>query len=188
MGRRAPICRRRRPSRWPPRRRRRASVRRRPPSPPLGSRRGSSGAGCLPILSGRLSRFCFLKFCAPNTGTAPSLTTLPDVEVAFDDADLTWFNVWSAQTGNGSTFKVSHAGSTTTVRLGSFSVALIQVQLAAGQTRNATGATTLPNRIRRGRLTNRGVAFGDDQQREYGRGVERRLVRHKCSAPQERRN
>lgn len=107
------------------------------------------------------------------------MTTLPDVEVAFDDADSTWFNVWSAQTGNGSTFKVSHAGSTTTVRLGSFSVALNQVQLAAGQTRNATGATTLPTGF--GAVTLQ-IAASLSETTSNGNTVvvvERRLVRHK---------
>jgi hypothetical protein len=60
----------------------------------------------------------------PNTAAAPSLTTQPDVEVAFDDSDSSWFNVWTAQTGTGSTFKVTHSGATTTVRLGAYSVAL----------------------------------------------------------------
>jgi hypothetical protein len=81
----------------------------------------------------------------PNTGTAPSLTALPDVEVAFDDSDSSWFNAWKTQTGAGTTFQVTHSGSTTTVRLGNFSVALNSVPLAAGQSRNATGTTVLPS-------------------------------------------
>jgi hypothetical protein len=81
----------------------------------------------------------------PNTAAAPSLTAQPDVEVAFDDSDSSWFNVWTAQTGNGSTFKVTHSGATTTVRLGAYSVGLNQVSLAAGQSRNATGTTVLPS-------------------------------------------
>ena len=77
----------------------------------------------------------------PNTGTTPSLTGSPDVEVTFDDADSSWFNVWNTQTGNGTTFSVTHNGgaNTTTVRLGAFSVPLNAVPLSAGQTRNATG-------------------------------------------------
>ena len=76
----------------------------------------------------------------PNTGTAPSLTALPDVEVTFDDADSSWFNVWNGQTGSGITFSVTHNGgaNTTTVRLGAFSVALNKVPLAASQTRTLT--------------------------------------------------
>ncbi len=76
----------------------------------------------------------------PNTGTAPSLTALPGVEVTFDDADSSWFNVWNGQTGKGTTFSVAHNGGakTTTVRLGAFSVALNQVPLAASQTRTLT--------------------------------------------------
>ncbi len=81
----------------------------------------------------------------PTTGAAPSLTALPDVEVKFDDSDSSWFNVWNSQPGNGSTFKVTHSGSSTTVRLGAFSVALNSVPLAAGQTRSATGTSNLPN-------------------------------------------
>lgn len=75
----------------------------------------------------------------PISGTIPSLTSAPDVEVAFDDGDSSWFNVWNAQSGNGSSFSVKHSGSTTTVRLGAYSVALNPVPLAAGQSRNATG-------------------------------------------------
>jgi hypothetical protein len=81
----------------------------------------------------------------PNTGPAPSLTALPLVQVAFDDFDSSWFNVWNAQPENGSAYKATHSGSTTTVRLASYSVTLNQVQLAAGQTRNATGTTVLPS-------------------------------------------
>jgi hypothetical protein len=71
----------------------------------------------------------------------PSLTTTPDVEVAFDDADSSWYNVWSTQTGAGSAFAVTHNGgaATTTVRLGAYSVTLNPVPLAAGQSRNANG-------------------------------------------------
>jgi hypothetical protein len=77
----------------------------------------------------------------PNTGTAPSLTGFPDIEVTFDDADSSWFNVWNAQAGSGTTFSVTHNGGTnsTTVRLGAFSVAFNSVPLAASHTRNATG-------------------------------------------------
>lgn len=76
----------------------------------------------------------------PNTGTTPSLTALPDVEVTFDDADSSWFNVWNTQTGSGTTFTVTHNGAanSTTVRLGAFSVALNAVPLAAGQSRKLT--------------------------------------------------
>jgi len=74
----------------------------------------------------------------PNTGTVPSLTALPDVEATFDDADSSWFNVWNSQPGKGTTFAVSHSGSSTTVRLGAFSVPMNRVPLGAGQTRNAT--------------------------------------------------
>jgi hypothetical protein len=81
----------------------------------------------------------------PTTGTAPSLTALPDVEVRFDDSDSSWFNVWNSQTGSGSAFAVTHSGSSTTVRLGVFSVALNPVPLAAGQTRTATGTFNLPS-------------------------------------------
>jgi hypothetical protein len=80
---------------------------------------------------------------APTTGPAPSLTGNPDVEVAFDDADSSWYSVWSTQTGAGTAFVVTHSGSTTHVRLGNYSVAMNAVPLAAGQTRNATGTTVL---------------------------------------------
>ncbi len=77
----------------------------------------------------------------PNSNTPPSLTGFPDVEMTFDDADSSWFNVWNVQVGNGTAFSVTHNNGTnsTTVRLGAFSVALNQVPLKAGQSRNATG-------------------------------------------------
>jgi hypothetical protein len=79
----------------------------------------------------------------PTTGTKPSLTALPDIEVSFDDSNSYWFNVWSVQTGAGSTFAVTHSGNSTTVRLGAFSVALDPVSLAAGESRTATGTINL---------------------------------------------
>ena len=77
----------------------------------------------------------------PSSNTPPSLTVTPDVEVTFDDADSSWFNVWNSQSGNGIAFAVTHnaGANTTTVRLGSFSLVLDPVPLAAGQSRNATG-------------------------------------------------
>lgn len=81
----------------------------------------------------------------PNTGAQPSLMALPDIEVTFDDSDSSWFNAWKTQSGASTTFQVTHSGSATTVRLGDFSVALNSVPLAAGQSRNATGTTTLPS-------------------------------------------
>jgi hypothetical protein len=77
----------------------------------------------------------------PNSNTPPSLTFSPDVEATFDDADSSWFNVWTAQTGNGTTFAVTHNSGTnsTTVRLGAFGVTLDPVPLGAGQSRNETG-------------------------------------------------
>jgi hypothetical protein len=77
----------------------------------------------------------------PNTGSAPSLTSIPNAHVTFDDADSSWYNVWSAQAGSGSTFAVFHSAATksTTVTLGAFSVALDAVPLGASQTRNAMG-------------------------------------------------
>jgi len=77
----------------------------------------------------------------PNTGPSPSLTSSPEVAVDFDDADSSWFNVWKNQAGNGTTFSVTHSSAynKTTVTLGTFSVTLNPVPLAASQTRNATG-------------------------------------------------
>jgi hypothetical protein len=79
----------------------------------------------------------------PDTGTPPSLTALPDVGVTFDDADSTWFNAWSSQAAGEAqpTFQVTHdaTANTTTVRLGTFSIVLNPVTLAAGASRNATG-------------------------------------------------
>jgi hypothetical protein len=88
----------------------------------------------------------------PITPPAPSLTALPDVEATFDDADSSWYTVWQAAPGSGTTYSVTHSSSanTTTVRLGAYSVSLAPVPLAAGQTRNmaavvnpASGSLTL---------------------------------------------
>ena len=73
------------------------------------------------------------------------LRPLTVIEVAFDDPDASWFNVWHSQSGSGSAFAVTHAGATTTLRLGAYSVALSSVPLAAGQTRSATGTSNLPS-------------------------------------------
>jgi hypothetical protein len=80
----------------------------------------------------------------PTTGAQPALSGQPDIEVQFDDFDSSWFNVWKAQSGAGTTFAVTHGGNVTNVRLGDFSVTLNPVPLAAGQTRSATGIANLP--------------------------------------------
>ena len=76
-----------------------------------------------------------------SSNTPPSLTSPPDLEITFDDADSSWFNVWNAQAGKDTSFAVTHNTGTnsTTVRLGGFAVTLDPVPLAAGQTRSATG-------------------------------------------------
>jgi hypothetical protein len=80
----------------------------------------------------------------PITAPGPSLTSLPDIEVSFEDSDSSWYNVWKVQTGNGTNFAVTHtSGGATVVRLGAFSVAMNPVSLAAGQSRVATGTTLL---------------------------------------------
>jgi hypothetical protein len=71
--------------------------------------------------------------------TAPSLTSLPNISSTFDDDDSTWYNVWVAQPGNGSTYAVSRNGNKTVVRLGKPSVTLAAVPLANGQSRTALG-------------------------------------------------
>lgn len=74
----------------------------------------------------------------------PSLTGSPDVTVAFEDADATRYATWAAQTGNGSTFSVAHAGSTTTVRLGAGSLTLSAVSLPACAKEMPTASVTGP--------------------------------------------
>jgi hypothetical protein len=57
-------------------------------------------------------------------GTAPpSLDTTESIEVAFDDPDSSWFNVW-ALPANGDRFSLKHDGATTIVRLGAPKVQL----------------------------------------------------------------
>ena len=117
----------------------------------------------------------------PNTGAAPSLTALPDIEVAFDDFDSSWFNAWKTQSGAGTTFKVTHSGPVTTIRLGDFSVALNPVPLPAGQSRNATGTTVLPSGYpTAAHPADRCDPDGNKWQRN-GDGAERRLLRHRAT-------
>jgi hypothetical protein len=63
-----------------------------------------------------------------------------------DAPDSNQVNVRNAQSGDGTTFSVTHNGGTssTTVRLGAFSVALNSVPLSASQTRNAKASLTRP--------------------------------------------
>jgi hypothetical protein len=76
--------------------------------------------------------------------TAPSLTTTPDIEVSFDDGDSSWFNIWTAQSGNGTAYKVTRNGSQTVVRLGQSSITLQSVPLSNGSSRTALASLTLP--------------------------------------------
>jgi hypothetical protein len=80
-----------------------------------------------------------LTLSATPVAPAPSLTTLPAVTVQFDDASSTWFNVWRTQSGAGTDFAVSRAGTQTVVRLGKPSITLNAVPLNGGETRVATG-------------------------------------------------
>jgi hypothetical protein len=81
----------------------------------------------------------------PALGDGPVLTGTPDVEVAFDDSDSSWYNVWSTQLGVGAFFTVTHNSGTgkTTVRMGSPGLTLNTVPLAAGASRNVTGTASL---------------------------------------------
>lgn len=80
-------------------------------------------------------------------GATPSLTGTPDVEVAFDDPDSSWFSMWSGQANKTGSFAVSHDGTSTTVRLGTSRVVLDAVPLAGcdrrqGKAKNSgTGQT-----------------------------------------------
>jgi hypothetical protein len=73
------------------------------------------------------------------TVTAPPLPNLTDVdvEVAFEDPDGSWFATWSQEAGNGVAFALTNGGGKTTVRLGTSTVTLSPVPLAACETRKA---------------------------------------------------
>jgi hypothetical protein len=73
------------------------------------------------------------------TVTAPPLPELmgADVEVAFDDPDGSWYATWAQEAGNGVAFALTSAGGKTTVRLGTSTVTLSPVPLAACETRKA---------------------------------------------------
>ena len=85
-----------------------------------------------------------IKLTTTPVDVNPKLDTTPDVEVSFDDADLSWFNVWSAQANQGTDFTVTNGGGQTKVRLGINSVTLSSVTLANGVTRTATASVDIP--------------------------------------------
>lgn len=68
----------------------------------------------------------------------PTLDGPLDVEIAFDDPDASWYATWAKQTGNGASFTVTHEASTTTVRMGQSTLALLPAPVAACTTRKAT--------------------------------------------------
>ncbi len=76
--------------------------------------------------------------------TAPSLSTLPNISVTFDDDDSSWYNTWVNQPENGSTYLATRVGNKTVVRLGKPSVTLHTVTLANGASRTAVGNLELP--------------------------------------------
>jgi hypothetical protein len=71
--------------------------------------------------------------------TAPPLPALTGVEVdvAFDDPDGSWLATWADEAGNGVAFALTSGGGKTTVRLGTSTVTLAPVPLAACETRKA---------------------------------------------------
>ena len=83
------------------------------------------------------ARVQFALTVAP-TSVIPALTGSPDVEIAFADPDGSWAATWSTQAGNGTTFAVTTAAGTTTVRLGAASLVLAAVSLSPSQSTVAT--------------------------------------------------
>lgn len=77
--------------------------------------------------------------------TVPSLSTLPNMSISFDDDNSAWYNVWVAQPENGAAYAVTRIGNKTSVRLGKASVTLHAVPLANGESRTARGTFDLAN-------------------------------------------
>lgn len=75
--------------------------------------------------------------------TPPELLSGATINVDFDDADRSWYSVWSTQPDAGSDFMLSHSGNTTTVELLVASVTLADVTIHAGETRTAHGSLDL---------------------------------------------
>ena len=70
----------------------------------------------------------------------PPLDGTSEFEVAFDDPDAQWFDVWAAQAGETADFFVARDGSTTTVRPDAWTVTLNPVPLAGCRSRTGTAA------------------------------------------------
>jgi len=74
-------------------------------------------------------------FTVDPSSIAPTLDGPVDVEITFDDADRSWFNVWASQPDTGRTFGVTASNGSTTVRLGAYSVTLASVDEPSCQSR-----------------------------------------------------
>jgi hypothetical protein len=70
----------------------------------------------------------------PGTVT-PSLSGDPEITVAFDDPDASWYAAWATPAGSTTTFAVTKAAGTTTVTLAAASVVLPKVPLPASASR-----------------------------------------------------
>jgi hypothetical protein len=80
--------------------------------------------------------------------TYPSLNgTGPNISVAFDDGDSTWYELWKAQPENNKAYALSNDGSKTTVRLGKSGVTLAAAPLHDGESRTAKASISgLPSK------------------------------------------
>jgi hypothetical protein len=87
----------------------------------------------------------------PDTVKLDLAGPIDNVSVSVDDADSSWYNVWSSQqqadagAGDGGSFVVSHVGDRTIVRMGTHSVVLEKVWLAAGESRTVLTVPTAEN-------------------------------------------
>lgn len=88
-----------------------------------------------------------LSFSYTPTDMAPTLTDAADaVEAAvdFEDDDGAWYDAWSAQSGNGTSFAVGRNGTTTSVRLATTNLTLDPVALPACARQTATATVRGP--------------------------------------------
>lgn len=88
-----------------------------------------------------------LSFSYTPTDLAPTLTNAVDAveaEVDFEDDDGAWYDAWSAQSGNGTSFAVGRSGTTTSVRLATTNLTLDPVALPACARQTATATVSGP--------------------------------------------
>jgi len=130
------------------------------PGPPIPE--PPTEVGCYEGVNGRWQKvpcLCELWVDSPTTAESSaklSLSVVPNsdaalqddvaIDVAFPDADASWFDIWRRQAENSPGFSVTHSGDgTTTVRLRQSGVTLAPVPLLACESRHAHATIDAPS-------------------------------------------